>query len=386
MDLSERIARRLETTSDGGFVVDESALNPAVHLPQPVGRGSVLERILDALGPVFDGECPEDVVVWGPSGSGKSAVLTALFSQLDESLGRSEDAIWTSTRGTADVSRAQFAYVDARRADSDFQYYHAILETISRNPVPRRGVGTDELRERLTDAVAEQSAAVVVAVDHLSETDDDVAHVRSLLEPVSGETALVIVAEEPIEDWPGRSVEVPSYRSHALVDLLTERASYGLTSGALAHDRARRIADWADGDAHDALAALFGAAIAADRDDAGRIRERDVEAGIDAVPDDCVQIGRVLALPENRRSVLGELLATEGDRRPISDAAAAIGDRTDLSPSTVQRYLYELAEDGLLTREAVDADGGNGNGRRPTRVVPRFPTLVFERLERRSRL
>ncbi|HMB49655.1 Cdc6/Cdc18 family protein [Natronoarchaeum rubrum] len=384
MDLSERIARRLETTSGGGFIVDESALNPAVHLPEPVGRGSVLEQVLDALGPVFDGECPQDIAVWGPSGGGKSAVLTALFSQLNESLGRSEDAIWTSTRGTAAVARAQFAYVDARRTDSDFQYYHAILESISPDPVPRRGVGTDELRERLNETVTERTGAVVVAVDHLSETDDDVAHVRSLLEPVAAGTSLVIVAEEPLTEWSGRSVEVPAYRPHALVDLLTERASYGLASGAVTHDQARRIADWADGDAHDALAALFGAAIAAQRDDAGRVRERDVEAGIDAVPDDCVQIGRVLSLPENRRSVLAELLATDGHRQPISDAAAAIGERTDLSPSTVQRYLYELAEDGLLTREAIE--DRDSNGRQPTRVRPRFPTLVFERLERRSRL
>jgi len=384
MDLSERIARRLETTSGGGFIVDESALNPAVHLPEPVGRGSVLEQVLDALGPVFDGECPEDIAVWGPSGGGKSAVLTALFSQLNESLGRSEDAIWTSTRGTAAVARAQFAYVDARRTDSDFQYYHAILESISPDPVPRRGVGTDELRERLNETVTERTGAVVVAVDHLSETDDDVAHVRSLLESVAAGTSLVIVAEEPLTEWSGRSVEVPAYRPHALVDLLTERASYGLASGAVTHDQARRIADWADGDAHDALAALFGAAIAAQRDDAGRVRERDVEAGIDAVPDDCVQIGRVLSLPENRRSVLAELLATDGHRQPISDAAAAVGERTDLSPSTVQRYLYELAEDGLLTREAIE--DRDSNGRQPTRVRPRFPTLVFERLERRSRL
>ncbi len=384
MDLSERIARRMETTSDGGFIVDESALNPAVHLPEPVGRGSVLEQVLDALDRVFDGECPEDVAVCGPGGAGKSAVLTALFSQLSESLGRNEDAIWTSTRGTAAVARAQFAYVDARRADSDFQYYHAILESISPDPVPRRGVGTDELRERLDAAVGAKTGAVVVAVDHLSETVDDVAHVRSLLEPVDAGTSLLVVAEEPLPEWSGRTVEVPAYRPHALVDLLTERASYGLTSGAVSHDQARRIADWADGDAHDALAALFGAAISAQRDDAGRLRESDVDAGIDAVPDDCVQIGRVLALPENRRTVLAELLATEGHRQPISDAAVAVGERTDLSPSTVQRYLYELAEDGLLTREAIE--DRDGNGRQPTRVRPRFPTLVFERLERRSRL
>ena len=380
MDLSERIARRRETTREGGLIVDESALNPGVHLPEPVGRGPVLEQLLDALGPVFDGDCPDDLAVLGPSGGGKSAVVTALFSQLNESLGRSGGAIRTTTRGGSTEPRAQFAYVDARRVDSDFQLYHAVLETVSRDPVPRRGVGTGELRDRLSGEVAENDA-VLVGVDHVSETEYTVERLRELLGPVGEGVALVVVGEDV--DWDGRTVEVPAYRSHTLVDLLTERASRGLASGALAHDHARRIADWADGDAHDALAALFGAAVCAQRDDAGRIRDADVDTGLEAVPEGCVQIGCVLSLPGNRRRVLAELLAID-DEATISDAADAIGDRTDLSASTVQRYLYELAEDGLLEREELDRD--TGNGRRPTRVVPRFPTLVFERLEERSRL
>jgi len=44
----------------------------------------------------------------------------------------------------------------------------------------------------------------------------------------------------------------------------------------------------------------------------------------------------------------------------------------------VKRFLYEMAESGILVREEnVQA---NGQGRPPSRVEPRFPPTVFERL------
>lgn len=381
MDLSDRIARRRET-SNGGLIVDESALNPAVHLSEVVGRGPVLEQLLDALDPVFDGQRPDDVAVVGPSGSGKSAVVTALFSRLNECFDRSADSIQTTTRGGTGTPEAEFAYVDGRRVASEFQFYHAILDALSSDPVPRRGVGTGELRDRMESIVADEDRCVVVGIDHFVAADA-VGDADDPIVPLEVPTPTVVVSEATPDGWGAETVEVPAYRAHALVDLLTERASIGLTSGSLSYDHAQQIANWADGDAHDALAALFGAAISARRDDATRIRDADVEVGVAAVPDDCAQIGRVLSLPENRRAVLAELLAIDADdQTTIGEAATLVGDRTDLSSSTVQRFLYELAEDDVLERRTVDA--GDAHGRTPTRVVPRFPTLVFERLATRT--
>lgn len=383
MDLSERIARRQQTSASGVLITDESALNPAVHLAEPVGRGPVLEQLLDAVGPVFEGEVPDNVAVSGPSGAGKSAVVTALFSHLNESFVERTGAIHTTTRGGQRKPTAQFAYINTRRIDSEFQFYHAILDTISSEPVPRRGIGTDELREKLVSSVGD-NGAVLVGVDHVDEGSTSIEGVVDILKPVEPSIGLLVVGERPPDDWDGQTIDIERYRSHALVDLLTERASYGLTSGTISHSLARQIAGWADGDAHDALAALFGAAIVAQDDGDDRISAAHIETGMGAVPEDCVQIGRVLALPDNRRTVLAELLAVDSESITISKAAERIGQRIDLSPSTVQRFIYELAEDGILERTVVD--DGRSNGRQPTAVVPRFPTLVFQRLEGRSRL
>ncbi|WP_254662870.1 helix-turn-helix domain-containing protein [Haladaptatus sp. W1] len=152
-----------------------------------------------------------------------------------------------------------------------------------------------------------------------------------------------------------------------------------MRQGILEHAQVKTIAEWAEGDAHDALAALFGAVTLAVDADADRILDEYLEAAMDAVPRDGVPLGIVLSLPENRRRVLVELLELDTDARTsVESSAAAIATETDLSPGTVTRYLYELAEAGVLER--ITTRNGRRSGRQPSRLEPRFPTLVFRAL------
>jgi Cdc6-like AAA superfamily ATPase len=378
MDLEERISRRQATRGDDLFV-DRSPLNPAVHLADPVGRGPVLERLLDAFDPVFDRTLPPDAAVYGPKGAGKSAVVSALFAHLNDQFGRRDGRIGTTTRSGTATDAVEFVRVDAARTTSEFQFYRALLDALVDESVPRRGVGTDRLRQRLVDRFAPPTRSAVVAVDHVGGPNSPTeSELREWFAQVEDSVALVVVGRAVPDEWSGETVRVPAYRRHALVDVLTERASRALTGNALEHGQARRIAEWADGDAHDALAAAFGAADRADADGATRIRESDIEASIEDVPDDGVHVGRVFALPENRRTVLSELLALD-ETPPMDEAANAVAERSDLSAATVKRFLYELAERGVLER--VETDSADGSGRRPSRPEPAFPTLPFRRVE-----
>jgi len=149
----------------------------------------------------------------------------------------------------------------------------------------------------------------------------------------------------------------------------------------LGHDQAREIAEWADGNAHDALAALFAAADAAAAYLAGTASNQRTSRPVSPTSRDRLSLlGRVLALPANRQSVLRELVGLDAaDRATVmatTDAIAASVGST--SPGTVKRFLYELAESGILAREEnTDADR---RGRPPSRVEPRFPPTVFARL------
>ncbi|ADE04316.1 Cdc6/Cdc18 family protein [Haloferax volcanii] len=396
MRLEDRITRRRRR---GGkrrrLVRDLSALDPTAHPREPTGRGPTLERILDHLDPVFDGELPPDAHVHGPKGVGKSAVVAALFEHLASALPARRSVIHTATR-TAATPTTSFAYVDARDAPTEFALLHAALETLSKEPVPSQGVGVEALRERLTARVAHDEHAVV-AVDHVGEPETvSAATAVETLSSVSPHVSVLTVGRDPRSDateagddddatdvTDAASIAVSAYERHSLVDILVARASDGVARSALPHVATREVAEWADGDAHDALSALYGAATLAAADGADTIDTEYVCAGIDAVPDDGCSLGRVFALPESRRRVLRAFVALDDEETASVSTATehiAASPRVSLSPATVRRVLYELSDLGIV-RRVSDSDSTDGPGRPATRPVPNFSTLAFRGLD-----
>ncbi|WP_418279856.1 Cdc6/Cdc18 family protein [Halorubrum sp. DTA98] len=386
MNIDDRIERRLGYDASMGVVSDVDAVSPVAHPASPTGRGPDLERFLDVLDPAFAGSLPPSVYVHGPKGSGKSAVVTALFERLSAQGGRRQ-AIQTSTRAV-DPTLPEFVYVDTREASTRFRLYHDALAAVSDEPVPDHGIGTAELAESL-EAEIRAGTDIVVALDHVNEPNTPTA--ATLVEWLSTVNKRIVPVCLGRDDpdsigWNAEtSIAFDRYRHHVLVELVTSRTSAGLTRDAITHDQVREVAEWAAGDAHDALSAIMGGAWHAERDGASTIRPEDLDAGIAAVPKPCVALGRVLVLSESRQRLLYELVTlAEADRASVNAATESIAAATevDLSPSTIRRVLYELADSGLLDR--VTAERSDGKGRPPSRLVPRFPTLVFRELfERR---
>jgi len=386
MDIDARIKRRQRRTDGRRLVEDYESLSPVDHVEEPSDRGPTLERLLDHLDPVFDGQLPGNAYVSGPFGAGKSAVLTALFSHLDQLSTETRSIIHTSTRAATPTSPA-FAYVDLRETTSEFAFYHGVLDALAEESVPDHGISTAQLRERLHDLLGGSRTGVVVVVDHVGEpegTGDE--QLVDLFAGLPSNVSWLAVGRRDPEDvllteYTATEIRVDRYRRQTLVDLLMTRASLGLTRQGLDHELARRIAEWADGNAHDAMAVLFVGAARATEDGRSRLTEADVTAAIEEVPRDSVSLGRVLALPENKQLVLRELVDLDPeDRASVTATTEAIGavPAVDLSPGTVKRYLYEMAEVGVVER--VQSEVTNEQGRPPSRVELRFSPTAFRRL------
>lgn len=379
MDLVERIERRFDHRAEDQLVVDWDPLNPGVHLHEPVGREYILEAILDAIDPLFEGEQPPDVYIYGPSGSGKSAIVTALVSALQSKLSSGRNALYTTTRARNSTPDFGVAYIDARRTPSEFQLYRGVLDALVPDPIPDRGIGTTELVERLHAEL--ETVDGIVVLDHFDEPNHlSLSQAVDFLDRFEGISRIDVTRTPPTEaePIPGRTVEVPAY-NYELIDILTTRAAKGLSKG-IDHAMAKDLSEWASGNVHDALAALFGAAVEAQAAGRTELTQTTIERGKARVPDASVHIGRVLALPQHKQVVLHILLQIDDDESySIDEVAERVAERTDLSKGTARRYLYELAQAGLLERTEV-AVGGGAAGRRPSTISSKFPTLVYEQL------
>jgi Cdc6-like AAA superfamily ATPase len=361
-----------------------SALDPTAHPGEPTGRGPTLERILDILDPVFEGNVPPHVHVHGPKGAGKSAVVSSLFAHLSQVVPSKQSVIYTTTR-TAGTPTTSFAYVDARCAPTEFALLHATLDALTDESVPAQGVGIEMLRTRLSTQLSHEERAVV-AVDHVGEPETyPAATAVARLNEVSPHLSVVTVSRSPFDGDRDdvETVSVPRYQRHSLVDILVARASDGVARNALTHEATSEVAEWAGGDAHDALSSLYGAATLAAADGAETIGVDHVSAGIDAVPDDGCSLARVLALSESNRQVLREFVALDdSNNTSVSTSTDAIeaSPAVSLSETTIRRVLYELSDLGIVRRVSVD-DTRDGPGRPATRPIPNFSTLAFRGLD-----
>jgi Cdc6-like AAA superfamily ATPase len=387
MDIDARIRRRQRRANGPCLVQRHEALSPVAHVEEPSGRAPAFERLLDHLDPVFDGSLPPNGYVYGPPGAGKSAVVTALFDHLARLSTEPRSVVHAGTRAGSPATPG-FVYVDVRETTSEFAFYHAVLDALVDESVPEHGVGTAEVRDRLRAVLDAARTGVVVAVDHVGEPGGtDGAALAELFAGLPSNVSWLAVGRVPPEDTDlatdaAAPVHVGPYGPQMLADVLMTRASDGLARGGLDHDLARRVADWADGDAHDALTALLVAADRASRDGRTRVEAADVEAATAEVPRPSVSLGRVLALPANKRRVLRALVDLDDDDRAsvtaAADAVAASPD-VDLSRGTVERFLYELAEAEVLER--VQTAERRGKGRPPSRVELRFSPAAFRRLD-----
>ena len=386
MDIDARIQRRQRQDDRPRLIRDYASLSPVEHVDEPSDRGPVLEQLLDYLDPVFEGSLPPNAYVHGEFGSGKSATVTALFAHLEQLSTETRSVIHTSTRA-APPTFPEFVYVDMRGTTSEFAFYHRVLDALVEEPVPEHGISTEELRERLHALLGSSRPGAVVAVDHVGDPESiDTADLLDLFAGLPSNASWLAVGradpdETELTTYTATSIRVERYRRQVLVDVLMSRASEGLAQQALGHELAREIAAWAEGNAHDALTALFVAADRANREGRTRLAERDVDAAIEEIPRPAVSLGRVLALPANKQLVLRKLVDLDPENRASVTAtteAISSGTGVDLSAGTVKRFLYEMAEIAIVER--VQSEGRNGKGRPPSRVELRFPPTAFRRL------
>ncbi|MDY6769341.1 MAG: Cdc6/Cdc18 family protein [Candidatus Nanohaloarchaea archaeon] len=314
-----------------------------------VHRDAELDQLSNALAPLVDGEEPADVLIHGPSGAGKTALARYTLRELE---------------GEALDLRHQ--YVNCWEDYNRYKTLYRALEGLGKTlDVHRQSTPKDELLTRLRRH-DEPYVLVLDEVDQLEE--QEVLYDLYGMEHVH----MVMIANDEADVFAGMDERIRSrlmgcrrigfsrYGLAELVDILADRAEWGLHPDAVDEPVLEDIADAAAGDARLAIAILRSAARRAEEERVDAITPELVEA---AVPDAEQQERQknVEKLNDHQKAVY-DVLVEAGPLGPgeLYDryADAVEEPRTE---RTVRKYVnkmehYNLVEtDGERKGKTIDA-------------------------------
>lgn len=359
--LSQSIKGRLQEGVQNSVFRDKGLLDPETVIDEDriVGRDQQLDDIITNLRPALQGNRPPNMLLYGPSGTGKSLIINAVCEQvveLAEAQGDEFGVVNVNCQTIKSHDRAVYRLVE-----------NAATEAGVEAGVPESGISTDRKLDRFYEILSNQFNSVIIILDEVDlligrqrEANGEPAYSKLLyqlsrasqLGRIEGHVSVAALTNDPrfMENLDGRAessfnpqdVVFSDYdanqleailerRRDAYRDGVLEEGSISLSSALAAQDH---------GDARKAIDLFRKAGEIADRRGEETIREEHVrDAQKEAERD------RTLTQMQG--------LTTQKKLSLYATAIIALYSRQDLNavPSTVAYRVYQYLTDLLDTEE-----------------------------------
>ena len=246
---------------------DESALSTSSTPDTVVGREPEIQKLEAALSPLTRRTAPENVVVYGPAGVGKTTTVTHVCNQLEAQ------------------SQVQTVRINCWQYNTRSSLLSELLINLG-YPWTRKGKPIDEALCRLQEWVAKHRCVAIVLDEfdrHRAQTDIiyDLHHVSTA---VDNELGVILISNQPPSELHldprsrsrlnYRSIHFTRYDADELYAILQDRAEVAFQPDAVTDEAVARIANQvADtgGDCRHAIELLHRAGRIAEREQAEAI-------------------------------------------------------------------------------------------------------------------
>jgi len=245
----------------GGVLRSEAYLTPD-HIPdEPVGRNREIERIADAVRPLTKRKKPENLLVYGPAGVGKTTTVKHVFNQMEEQ------------------TTAKAVYINAWQYNTRPSLLTELLIQLG-YPAPRKGKPVDELLSKIREWL-DKNRGVALAIDEFDQLDEKTEVIYDLQmvnEQADSSLGVVMVSNQPPErvqlDPRSQSrlncqtLQFNSYNAPQLQEILEKRVEQAFKPGTVPDEVIEEIAETVaenSGDCRKALETLLRAGRKADR-------------------------------------------------------------------------------------------------------------------------
>jgi len=288
-------------------------------------RSEEIRRLAEVVAPALRGERPNNVFIYGLTGTGKTAVTKYVLRRLQE---------LASQKG----AMVQSIYVNVRQRETPYKVLADVAEQLGLR-VPFTGLSIGELFSRIVKRLSRLEGVYIVVldeIDFLVRRGDDVLYdltrvnehlqrARVSVIGITNSVRLVDSLDPRVRSSLGEQTLVFSpYNAEQLKDILSQRAAMAFNDGALEEGvipLCAALAAREHGDARRALDLLRVAAEIAEREGAPRVTEEHVMRARAEIERDKVS-DVIRTLPLHSKLVLASVLSATGWGR----AEATTGD------------------------------------------------------------
>jgi Cdc6-like AAA superfamily ATPase len=316
-----------------------------------VHRHREMSRLSAALEPVVDGGRPEDALLSGPSGAGKTCIARYALAELQR-----------------EVLDVETQYVDCWQHSNHYRILYKLLEGVETTHDVHQSTPKHELLDRLERL----ERPYVVILDEADQVADDdvlrelygVPHLSTIL-IANRERDVLHTLDERLQSRLRSSLQLrfDAYSGRELVAILADRVAWGLDPDAVTRSQLERVADHAAGDARDAIGIIRSAARMAVHEGTTEITDAQIAEAVPAARDQRRR-SDLRKLDDHQRA-LYRILDAEGKLSPGELFARYRAEVDDpRTKRTVRSYLGKLEHYNLVE--------GSGSG--PSREYRALPT------------
>lgn len=403
----ERESQSTSTVFKRPELVDPEAM---IDESRIVGRDDQVERLIKYLMPAFEGRRPKNMILYGPSGTGKSLII---------------DTVANEAAALCEQEGINFGYItiNCERIDTvDRAGYTLVKETadsVGVDPeITKTGISTAAKFDRLYELIDEHYDVVLFAIDEIdllkkpySPGEPEYSSLLYRLTRIGeqgitdAKCSVATLTNNPsfMEDLDSRAessfnprdIEFPDYDSNQLRAILSERED-AFRPGALTDDVIPLCAAFGaqnHGDARKAIELLQNAGEIADDRGSERVDEGHVRDAEEHVNKDRTE-RLIQGLSHQKKLTYYAVAATAefGNVEKVPSKAAyevycwitEVIDADEITRQTFRKYVKELEVYNLLT---VNKRGrGRGSGVRAEYSLTRPSNTVIMVLELESRL
>lgn len=304
------------------MITDPRPLDPTFVPADVRHRDGEVDALTTALEPIIRTDQADPVILYGPSGTGKTCIAKYTVDQLHK-----------------EVINITHQYVNCWENYSRFETLYCLLEGIDRAlDIHRQSSPTDELLNRLRDRDGPPYIVILDEVDQLEDRDVLYELYRtpdlSLVMIANREEELFVQLDNRLASrlHTAPRIQFDRYGVDELVAILEDRVRWGLHEDAVTTAQLEWIADAAAGDARIAIGILRNAA-----------REA-TERGCDQLTDEIIADAEPETKAELQQKNIEKLTA---DQRILYDI---IDERDEITPSDLYEAYRKRADDPKTER------------------------------------